>query len=317
MSINWKSIAAAFVLILLHHPAALFAQDTAQYKGMTVNLDEVIVAAKRIGFDVNSFIKRVEDDTTFYRAFKNLHVVGFDAINDIRILDKDAQIKASLFNQTHQEVTDRCRVMQVSNEKVTGDFYTRKGNYNYYTAELYGNLFFTQGTVCVDEHGETPENATGSLAKHKAQLKQLIFNPGKPVRGVPIVGQKVAIFDKDVMHYYDFSISAENYVDGTPCYVFTAKAKPDLSRIDRAEVVIDELVTWFNKENFEIVGRKYALSYKTMLFDFNVKMDVQMTKFNGLLIPALVAYNGTWDIPFKKRETAVFAAKFVNFTAAK
>jgi hypothetical protein len=315
MSHLWKSIAGAVVLCLLTC-LQLTAQDTARYKGMTVNLDEVIVAAKRIGFDVNSFIKRVEDDTTFYRAFKNLHVVGFDAVNDIQILNKKAGIQASLYNQTHQDVKGRCMTMQVANEKITGDFYNRRGDYNYYTAELYANLFFTKGTVCVDDTGESPDRAGGSLARHKAQLKQLIFNPGKPIRGVPIVGQKVAIFNNEVMRFYDFSISAENYVDGTPCYVFSAKAKPGLSRIDRADVVIDELITWFNKDNFEIVGRKYALSYKTMLFDFNVKMNVQMTKFNGLLIPSLVTYNGTWNVPFKKRETAIFVAKFVNFTAA-
>lgn len=315
MSHFWKSIAATVVACCLQL-THLAAQDTARYKGMTVNLDEVIVEAKRIGFDVNSFIKRVEEDTTFYRAFKNLHIVGFHADNDIRILDKKGQVEASLKSKTTQHVKGRCRSMEVLDQQVTGDFYTRKGNYNYYTAELYGNLFFTQGTVCVDGNGETPENAGGAMARHKAQLKQLIFNPGKPVKGVPIVGPKVAIFDRDVMRFYDFSISAENYVDGTPCYVFTAKAKPDLSRIDRGDVVIDELITWFNKENFEIVGRKYALSYKTMLFDFNVKMNVQMTKQFGLLIPALVTYNGTWDVAFKKRETAAFVAKFYDFKAA-
>ncbi|MEC5146713.1 hypothetical protein [Chitinophaga sp. 212800010-3] len=315
MSYVWKSIAGAVVCCLLPY-FQLAAQDTAHYRGMTVNLDEVIVQAKRVGFDVNSFIKRVEEDTTFYRAFKNLHVVGFDAINDIRVLGKNGDVRASLFNQTHQEVKGKCLTMQVANEKVTGDFYTRKGNYNYYTAELYAHLFFTKGVVCLDGNGEPPEQGGGSLARHKAQLKQLVFNPGKPIRGVPIVGQKVAIFNYEVMRFYDFSISAENYVDGTPCYVFTARAKPNLNRIDRADVVIDELVTWFNKDNFEIVGRKYALSYKTMLFDFNVKMNVQMTRFNGLLIPALVTYNGTWNIPFRKRETAVFVAKFLNFTGA-
>lgn len=96
MSYVWKSIAGTIALSLLAC-LALSAQDTARYKGMTVNLDEVIVAAKRVGFDVNSFIKRVEDDTTFYRAFKNLHIVGFDAINDIQVLGKNAQIQASLF----------------------------------------------------------------------------------------------------------------------------------------------------------------------------------------------------------------------------
>ena len=308
MSHIWKSIAGTVVLCGLTF-LQLTAQDTARYKGMTVNLDEVIVAAKRIGFDVNSFIKRVEEDTTFYRAFKNLRLLGFTADNDIRIYDNDKQVKASLKSETRQTMNGLCRTMQVINEKVTGDFYTSKGNYNYYTAELYAGLFFTKGTACVDANGNGPEQGGGSMQRHKAQLKQLIFNPGKPVRGVPIVGPKVAIFNPEVMRFYDFFITAENYL-GVSCYVFAARVKKDLGRIDRGDVVINELVTYFNKENFEIVGRKYSLSYKTLLFDFNVRMNVEMTKKNDLLIPALVTYDGTWDVPFKKRETAAFVARF-------
>ncbi|MBW8684034.1 hypothetical protein [Chitinophaga rhizophila] len=291
-----------------------FAQDTAIYKGMTVNLDEVIVEAKRIGFDVNSFIKRVEDDTTFYRAFKNLHLLGYTADNDIRIYNKSNAVQASLKSETQQSMQGRCRSMKVLDQQVTGDFFDKKGDYNYYTAELYGNLFFTKGTVCADATGEEPESAKGSMARHKAQLKKLIFNPGKPVRGVPIVGGKVAIFDPEVMRLYNFAISSQDYL-GVTCYVFSAKARPDLNSIDRGDVVVNELITYFNKDNFEIVGRKYSLSYKTMMFDFDVKMDVQMTKQQGLLIPALVTYDGTWDVPFKKRETAKFIAKFHSFTA--
>jgi hypothetical protein len=147
------------------------------------------------------------------------------------------------------------------------------------------------------------------MEKHKAQLKQLIFNPGKPVKGVPIVGPKVAIFDRDVMRFYDFAITAQEYL-GVSCYVFAATAKKNLSRINRADVVINELITYFNKDNFEIVGRKYSLSYKTWIFDFDVRMNVQMTKKDDLLFPALVTYDGTWNVPFKKRETAAFVARF-------
>ncbi|HEY8918692.1 MAG TPA: hypothetical protein VIM87_19745 [Chitinophaga sp.] len=302
-------VVTGFLITGLLHFNNTYAQDTARYKGMTVNLDEVVVNAKRIGFDVNSFIKRVEEDTTFYRAFKNLRLLGFTADNDIRIYDNDKQVKASLKSETRQTMNGLCRTMQVINEKVTGDFYTSKGNYNYYTAELYAGLFFTKGTACVDANGNGPEQGGGSMQRHKAQLKQLIFNPGKPVRGVPIVGPKVAIFNPEVMRFYDFFITAENYL-GVSCYVFAARAKKDLGRIDRGDVVINELVTYFNKENFEIVGRKYSLSYKTLLFDFNVRMNVEMTKKNDLLIPALVTYDGTWDVPFKKRETAAFVARF-------
>lgn len=305
----FRMVVTGSLIAGLLHFHNTYAQDTAQYKGMTVNLDEVVVNAKRIGFDVNSFIRRVEEDTTFYRAFKNLRLLGFTADNDIRLFDKKRQVKASLKSETRQTMNGRCRSMQVLNEKTTGDFYNSKGNFNYYTAELYGSLFFTKGTVCVDENGESPDRSGGTMERHKAQLKQLIFNPGKPIKGVPIVGPKVAIFDRDVMRFYDFSITATDYL-GVSCYVFSATAKKDLSRINRADVVINELITYFNKDNFEIVGRKYSLSYKTWVFDFDVKMDVQMTKKNDLLVPALVTYDGTWNVPFKKRETASFVAKF-------
>ncbi|HEY0272770.1 MAG TPA: hypothetical protein VGC22_06255 [Chitinophaga sp.] len=288
------------------------AQDTTTHiRGMTVNLDEVVVAAQRVGFDINSFIKRVEDDTTFYRAFKNLHHVGFTASNDIRVYMQDrSTVKASLLSQTRQFMNGNCRHMETLSEKTTGDFYTKDHSYNYYTAMLYANLFFTQGTVCGDDAGPAGRS---SLEKHKSQLKQLIFNPGKPIKGVPIVGSKVAIFDPEVQRLYDFSIRADTFHGSIPCYVFTARAKKDLGVFDRGDIVIDELVTYFNKENFEIVSRTYSLSYKTVLFDFNVKMHVEMTKAHDLLIPALVTYNGTWDVAFKKRETAVFVARFSNF----
>lgn len=299
------------LLILVSIPAiSASAQDTARYKGMTVNLDEHVVKAKRIGFDVNGFIRRVEEDTTFYRAFKNLRTVGFTADNDIRVTDrKGGKTVASLLSRTRQHMRNGCRSMEVLEEKTTGNFYDRKGGYNYYTAELYANLFFTKGTVCNEDSGP----AKGSLARHRSQLKQLIFNPGKPITGVPVVGSKVAVFDRNLMRYYDFSVSSGTFA-GVDCYVFGAVMKKNLSSIDRAEIVYDELITWFSKETMEIVGRRYSLSYKTLVFDFNVKMNVEMTKFGDLLLPALITYDGTWNVPFKKRETALFTARFSHFT---
>lgn len=299
------------ILLLLYLIPCIpaLAQDTARYKGMTINLDEHVVKAKRIGFDVNGFIQRVEEDTTFYRAFKNLRIIGFTADNDIRVTDKKGgKTLASLKSRTKQIMTGNCRKMEVLEENTTGNFYNRKGDYNYYTAELYANLFFIKGTVCNEEGG----GDKGSLARHKSQLKQLIFNPGKPISGVPVVGSKVAIFDRNLMRYYDFSITSEKFT-GTDCYVFSAVMRKNLSSVDRAEIVYDELITYFNKETMEIVGRKYSLSYKTLVFDFNVRMNVELTKLGDLLLPALITYDGTWNVPFKKRETAVFTARFYDF----
>ncbi|ATL47629.1 hypothetical protein COR50_10890 [Chitinophaga caeni] len=287
------------------------AQDTASYRGMIVNLDEFTVKAKRLGFDVNSFIKRVEDDTTFYQAFKHLRRVSFDADNNIRITSKKGADQASLVSKTRQHYANNCRSMEVLEEKTTGDFYNRKKEYNYYTAELYANLFFTKGVVCNDD--ELSPKSRSSIEKHKGQLKQLIFNPGKPIKGVPIVGHKVAIFSDGIRQWYDFSIKQEAYL-GTTCYVFSAVVKPGLNKINKAEVVINELTTYFDKDNYEIVGRKYSLSYKTLIFDFDVSMVVQMTHVGDLLVPSLITYDGTWNVPFKKRETAKFKARFHHFS---
>ncbi len=49
------------------------------------------------------------------------------------------------------------------------------------------------------------------------------------------------------------------------------------------------------------------------MFDFNVRMNVELTKLGDLLPPALITYDGTWNVPFKKRETAVFTARFYDF----
>ena len=50
-----------------------------------INLSEVVV---RTDINVPKFIDRVKNDTTFYKAFKNLHVLGFTSFNDISIIDK-------------------------------------------------------------------------------------------------------------------------------------------------------------------------------------------------------------------------------------
>ncbi len=87
------------------------------------------------------------------------------------------------------------------------------------------------------------------------------------------------------MRFYDFAISAADYL-GVSCYVFAATAKrPQPDQPDR-DVVINELITTSLRIHFEIVGRKVFSSYKTWVFDFNVRMDVQMTKKNDLIIPA-------------------------------
>lgn len=279
-----------------------------------VSLSEVVI---RSDLNVARFMEQVKNDTTFYKAFRNLHVLGFTAWNDIRIKDKKGNTKASLQSKTNQLRSAGCRTMQVLDEHHSGDFYTQDGSYNYYTAELYAGLFFTKGSVC----GETnvvksvdfrPKSKSG-MAKHKEQLKMLFFNPGKKIPGIPFIGDKIDIFDPDRAELYDFSIGYDDY-EGQSCYVFTVKAKEGLKGGKKNAIVIDGMTTWFNTKTMEVMARNYDMSYDAGVYDFDVHMEVQMTKIGNYLVPRLLRYNGNWDVVFKKRERGTFTATLFNFT---
>jgi hypothetical protein len=280
--------------------------------GKETILSEVVV---RSGFDVNSFLQRVKNDTSFYKAFRTLHIVEFTSLNDIKMLDKNGKIKASLFSRTRQKRANGCRTMEVLEEKATGDMYTNK-KLNYYTAELYAGLFFTNGKVCGENNIvagiERDVRGKSGIEKHKEQLKMLFFNPGKKIPGIPFIGDKIDIFDPSVSRYYDFSIDMDE-VKGQQCYLFKIVPKENLSPGEKDKIVFDNIITWFNSKTMEIVARNYDLSYDTPAYDFNVHMEVKMTKFEGLLVPEVLTYNGTWKVAFKKRETGIFTATLFDF----
>lgn len=279
-----------------------------------MSLSEVII---RTDLNVPRFIDQVKKDTTFYKAFRNLHLLGFTAWNDIRIKDKKGNSKASLVSKTKQIRTGNCRSMEVLTEKITGNFYDDDGEYNYNTGELYAGLFFTKGSVC----GETnivrginfsPKSESG-IEKRKQQLKMLFFNPGKKIPGIPFIGDKIDIFDPDKAILYDFIIDFGDYEE-EPCYVFSIKAKSDLSGGKNNKIVIDSMTSWFNIKTMEVMARNYDMSYDAGVYDFDVHIEVKMTKFGNYLVPKLLRYIGNWDVVFKKRERGMFTATLFDFT---
>lgn len=305
-----KGLFISACLLFLHETA--IAQDTTvMYKNQAFTLTDVVV---RNNFNVASFIEYVKNDTTFYKAFRNLHVLNYSSFNDIRMLDKKQQTQASLLSVTRQLYADGCRTMEVKEEKATGDFYTKKGNYNYTTAEMYAGLFFTKGKVCGENNivGQVRFSTKGKsgMEKHKEQLKQLFFNPGQDINGIPFIGNKVALFDENIAKNYDYMVDKRDYM-GKSCYVFTIKPKPE--KADKSKIVIDKMVTWFDAKTLDITGREYSLSYRAGVYDFDVSMEVQLVKFGELLVPKVLRYHGEWDILLKKKERSIFTATLFDF----
>jgi len=295
-------------------PIMLFAQDTTIIENSRViNLPEVFI---RNNFDYRKLIQQIKEDTTFYKAFRNLRVLGFTAFNDIKMLDKKDNVKATLLSKTKQERIAGCRTNKVLQETVTGDFYTSNHQYNYTTAEMYASLFFTKGKVCGEDNivagrGINTNNKSG-MEKHKEQLKMLFFNPGKKIDGIPFIGNKLDLYDDNAKKYYDYKIDIVEY-NGQNCYTFTIKPKEELGWLKDNNIVVDEMITWFDTKTLEVLARDYSLSYKAGVYDFNVSMEVTMQRFNGLLVPKTIRYKGNWDVIFKKRENAIFTATLFDF----
>jgi hypothetical protein len=297
-----KHILIIFCLLLC---TAAQAQDSSIFR-YPIEMDEVVI--RDPGFDVQAFIRRVKNDTTFYKAFRSLRVINYSAVNDIKVYDKKGKVKASLSSKTRQTASKGCRTMKTDEEKVTGDFYKRNGDYRYYTAELYAYLFFTKGTICGESDvvtGYLNQRGKGTIEKSKYQLKQLIFNPGSKISGVPGMGEKAAIFEPDQAKRYDFKIYSETYA-GIDCYVFKATPKEGQG----GNVVYDNLVTWFRKSDYSIVARDYSLSFKTLAYDFDVRMKVRTQQIGSKLLPTRIDYDGNWHVFTQDRERVRFSATF-------
>ena len=272
-------------------------------------LKEVVVNNK---LNVPGFIQKMKDDTSFYKAFCNLRILGYTAINDIRMLNKDGSLKASLLSKTKQTREQHCRKMQVLEEQTTGDIYDDKRNFNYYTGQMYASLFLTKDSVCGESNIVAGRDFSTSgktgMEKHKEQLKKLFFNPGGKINGIPFMSDKMAIFDDDMADKYDMEIDMDRY-HNTDCYIFKIKAREG----EKGQVVIDEMTTWFDEQTNEVLGRNYSLSYDAGVYDFKVQMQVELTHFGKYLVPSLIRYNGNWKAILKSREHGVFTATLFDF----
>jgi len=98
-------------------------------------------------------------------------------------------------------------------------------------------------------------------------------------------------------------------------YIFEITAKEDLGYFSKDEIVVDKMTTWFNPRTLEVLGRNYSLSYKAGVYDFDVAMEVEMTYFNGKLVPKILRYKGNWDVAFKSERLVYLQLRYWTTTA--
>ena len=127
--------------------AFLFCMSSAQTQDTAVLVDnqaftlsEVVV---RNNFDYRRLLTQIKEDTTFYKAFRNLRILGFTSYNDIKMLNRKGIVEASLYSKTRQNRINGCRTMDILEEKITGDFYEIKEigiDYSLYIVVYFKNI---------------------------------------------------------------------------------------------------------------------------------------------------------------------------------
>lgn len=288
------------------------AQDTTIIiENQSVTLPEVMIYDN---LDYVSILNKIKNDTSFYKAFRNLHILGFKAYNNITMYDKKGKVAASWNSETVQHREDNCRYTDVITQKTTGDYFDRNGDPNYITGQMYASLFLTKGKVCGENNivagTEFSTRGKSGMEKHKEQLKMLFFNPGKKIPGIPFIGNKLDLYDESAHRLYDYKLDFVDYKGGF-AYVFSIKPKAGGSKNN---IVVDEMTTWFDDKTFDVLARNYSLSYRAGVYDFDVKMQVEMTKVGNLVVPKVLRYKGNFSALFKKREVGEFTATLFDFS---
>lgn len=279
--------------------------DTGSIFSQPVVMDTFVVHS---GFDINAFIRRVRNDTTFYKAFRSMHMVPYSATNDIVVFGKRrSDTLAGEYSLTTQYRSSRCRITRFRQRTTRGNYRKRNGELNYYTSQLFESLFFSADSVCNEDDivaGNLVQQDGGAIEVSKYRLKQLIFNPGARIHGIPFIADRASIFDEEEARKYDFHVSIQQY-EGIPCYVFRITPKKGYER----KVIYNNLTTWFRKKDYAIVARDYSLSYSTLVYDFDVAMSIRTSVIGNKIFPTYIAYDGNWHIFTKKRERAQFTAR--------
>jgi hypothetical protein len=312
MTIVHKS--SILLLFLLIGNNLLAQKDSTFDISAIVELDSITVTAKRQGFAVEDFIDLVRNDQSFYTAFRNLRTNAYYFNNEISYFDKKGRKIAFYKSRAKQNFDDQCRTMDILQKESNGKYFRKNGKYKFYTSKLYDRLFFTNGKVCESKESTNfnPEENKKGMEGQVGELKKLIFTPGEKAK-VPFIGNKTAIFTEKMAKFYKYKISSETYKNEIDAYVFIVELKDEYINKHEGKTVIKYLRTYFDKSNFQVLGRSYQLAHKGALYQFDVRMEIRLEKIKDLYFPTFISYDGEWNIPTKKREIAKFKAEFFDF----
>ena len=297
------------IIILLVFTQKSMGQEVVKY----VLLREVNVSAGLDSFDTQSFINKVKSDTTFYFAFKSMNYYPAIYAAWLKVFKSGEKEKGDIDRIAERYRQGDSMWVEIKGEKINGKIKNRKGEYKYMTAEAWDEVFFPLKKQKVNLNSQRNfEKRKGESAavRHRTEVKQMMFNPGNPVNGVPLIGKKMGIFEEEMQKYYNFSVYPGFYKDTINCLIFEAEVKPDFPP---RKTVLKNLVTYFDEDTFEVMKRNYTIRYFSLPIDFDISIEIENQRYKNVLLPERIYYKGFFDIPFMKKESIEFELKDFNY----
>ncbi|MHB1179480.1 MAG: hypothetical protein ACYCZO_14255 [Daejeonella sp.] len=191
------------IITLIFISALGFAQDIPRFNPdtvWTINIDSAItVQSTRL--TAESFITEVINDTSFYKAFRNMKKYSFTAENNIYTYDKKNKVEGSIYRRIFHSNNGPYK-MQILEKRDKGKMYKKNGKYSLYTVEMFDYIFMNAYNSDFSQ-SEDSGVIKGGNESYKDKLKTLIFSPGRPIKGIPLISNKTAIFTPNMRQYYD------------------------------------------------------------------------------------------------------------------
>jgi len=297
------------IIHFLLFSSLLSAQETLM---PVIFLDDVVISVKNNGFSVEDFVGYVKKDTTFYMGFKHMRFYSHNFDSELNIFNKMGQVIGTLKKKgTHHSNGKQAWIVNDSIYDI-GKIFKRNGKYKYYTPEAFDEVFFPKDTIDVSLNLSKEKNEKESQNMRDAKTVGFSIGTDDVEQSKGGISKKLAVFDIRMQKYYDYTISDTIY-NGKDCYVFVVKVKQELKAKDREKALIRKIVSYFDKENFNVIYRQYKFVYNHLLIDLDMDVIVHMGYVNGKHIPKFIHYKGFWDAIFFKAERAEFKLKNTNY----
>ena len=287
----------------------LLAQDTLL---KVIQLDDVIISEDNNGFTVEDFIHYVKNDTTFYKGFKHLRYYQHKYSSSLNIYNKKNK-KIGVLNKQGTHFSDGENAFVVDDSLyVEGKIFKRNGSHKYYTTEAFDEVFFPYDSINVSLEINNNKNKEESQNVRDAKTIGFSIGTDNVEQSKGGAKKKLAIFDIDMQKYYDYIISDTVYND-IPCYVFTVKVKENLENKQIEKALIRKVLSYFDKENFNVIYREYKFVYDNWFINLNMDVIVHLNYVGGIHVPTKILYDGFWKVLFFKKERADFNLKLFDY----